>query len=123
MSAVSLGRKCTNSFKPIFGKHGHKGRVLVEFPPSHQAWVDATTLHKQFKMNARGYTEWLAVKPRWQHHVPDNIKESTDFVRLDDAGNSKRVLYGYLAEPRHMEVFDPMRKYVRNWKVEKKSIL
>jgi len=121
--AVALAHKGNHTFRPICGKNGHKGRVLVEFPSSRQALVDATTLHKQFKMNARGYTEWLAVKPRWRHLGPDSIKDGTDFVRLDDTGNPKRVLYGYLAEPRHMEVFDPTRKYVQNWKIVSRNIL
>lgn len=124
---MSLAHKATHTFRPICGKNGHKGRVLVEFPPSRQAWLDATTLHKQFKMNARGYTEWLAVKPRWRHPGDSTTATladlGTDFVRLDDRGNPKRVLYGYLAEPRHMEVFDPGRKYVQNWKIVSKNIL
>jgi hypothetical protein len=123
MVAVALAHKRTHTFRPICGKHGHKGRVLVEFPPSCQAWLDATTLHRQFKMNARGYTEWLAVKPRWRNMTPGCIVDSTDFVRLDDMGNPKRVLYGYLAEPRHMEVFDPSRKYIKNWKTVSKDVL
>lgn len=83
---VALANMGSHTFRPIRGKNGHKGRVLVEFAPSCQAWADANTLHKQCKMNARGYTEWLGVKPRWRQMGPSNINDGTAFVAWMEQG-------------------------------------
>ncbi len=85
--------------KSTWGKEGHKGQVLVQYPPSLQGLEEADRLHEHFEKNGRSRKDWCSIQPFW-HGLPghDDLEEGPDFLRIDKETQIKqRVFYGYLA--------------------------
>ncbi|CAM6074845.1 unnamed protein product [Sphagnum tenellum] len=85
--------------KSTWGKEGHKGQILVQYPPSLQGLEEADRLHEDFEKNGRSRKDWCRIQPFW-HGLPghDDLEEGPDFLRIDKETQIKqRVFYGYLA--------------------------
>ncbi len=85
--------------KSTWGKEGHKGQILVQYPPSLQGLEEADRLHEHFEKNGRSRKDWCRIQPFW-HGLPghDDLEEGPDFLRIDKETQIKqRVFYGYLA--------------------------
>eukprot|EP00250_Pteridium_aquilinum_P007813 c17459_g1_i3 orf=148-534(-) len=98
--------------KSSWGKEGHRGQVIVQYPPTLQGLKEAERLHEHFRSCNRGRTEWKRVKCMW-HGLPghEGIAEGPDLKRFDeDCNQEKRVLYGYLAKVGDKEKLLPIKK-------------
>ncbi|KAJ7543500.1 hypothetical protein O6H91_09G040400 [Diphasiastrum complanatum] len=96
--------------RPVWGKQGHKGLVLVKYKPNLQGLQEAERLHKHFEVNRRGRQQWLHIKAKSSGNDSEP-KDGLDFVHVDAATNeNKRILYGFLAGPSDVENLDPGSK-------------
>lgn len=98
--------------KSSWGKEGHRGQVIVQYPPTLQGLQEAERLHEHFKSFNRGRDEWIRVKCMW-HGLPghEGIEEGPDLKRIDqDSNEEKRVLYGYLAKLNDVDKLPPTKK-------------
>lgn len=109
--------------KSAWGKEGHRGQVIVQYPPSLQGLREAERLHEHFRSSNRGRTEWMRVKCMW-HGLPGHggIEEGPDLKRFDDASSKeKRVLYGYLAKGGDDDKLLPCKKKHKKSKTRTKK--
>ncbi|KAJ7532013.1 hypothetical protein O6H91_14G068700 [Diphasiastrum complanatum] len=109
--------------KAVWGKEGHMGQVLVEYPLTQVGLHEGERLHNFFKSCERGREQWLKVRPLW-HGLPGHeaIEEGPDFVRYDEVEKiDKRVLYGYLATEQDLSKL-PKKKNRRPKTVSRKVI-
>ncbi|KAI5055760.1 hypothetical protein GOP47_0029281 [Adiantum capillus-veneris] len=98
--------------KSCWGKEGHRGQVIVQYPPTMKGLKEAERLHEHFRSSSLGRFEWMRVKCMW-HGLPghEGIDEGPDLKRFDEACNmEKRVLYGYLAKVGDVDKLTPMKK-------------
>ena len=97
--------------KASWGKEGHRGQVIVDYPATLDGLKEAERLENHFKSCHRGREEWLRVKCMW-HGLPghEGIPEGPDLKRIDkDSMHEKRVLYGYLAKIKDLDKL-PLKK-------------
>lgn len=109
--------------KSSWGKEGHKGHVIVQYPPTIGGLREAERLHEYFKSFQRGRDEWLRVKCTW-HGLPghEGIEEGPDLKRVDQGTNEeKRVLYGYLATEDDKDKFAQTKKMLKRYKTLRKN--
>ncbi|MCO5552110.1 hypothetical protein L7F22_005620 [Adiantum nelumboides] len=99
--------------KSCWGKEGHRGQVIVQFPPCLRGLQEAERLHEHFRSSNLGRREWMRVKCMW-HGLPghEGIHEGPDLKRFNEACRiDKRVLYGYLAKVGDVDKLAPMKKH------------
>ncbi|KAH7442976.1 hypothetical protein KP509_02G011000 [Ceratopteris richardii] len=98
--------------KSCWGKEGHLGQVIIQYPSTIEGLKEAERLHEHFRSCNRGRTEWMRVKCMW-HGLPghEDIYEGPDLKRVDNECNKeKRVLYGYLAKVCDKNKLIPIKK-------------
>lgn len=102
--------------KACWGKTGHRGQVLVQYPPTLLGLQEAERLHNHFAVNKRSRKEWASIRPFW-HGLPgqEGLEEGPDFLRIDEETQvRKRVFYGYLALAHDINrVYPPFNKHRR----------
>ena len=110
--------------KASWGKEGHRGQVIVDYPATLDGLKEAERLENHFKSCHRGREEWLRVKCMW-HGLPghEGIPEGPDLKRIDkDSMHEKRVLYGYLAKIKDLDKL-PLKKKNKKCKTITKKMV
>ena len=105
--------------KSCWGRDGHKGQVLVQYPPTRLGLEEAERLHNHFAAHGRSRKKWRSIRPFW-HGLPgeEDLEEGPDFLRIDDETQvRKRVFYGYLALAEDIGKVYPPYNRKRKWRV------